>query len=377
MWGESNFGCRATGWFAVAAAIAAAGPAAAFVHIGQGVASKWGDTQVGTGAVVTWAFVLDGTTIDPDFRIDPFGSPDDVGAVGGSNISQLRSLIDTNHGAGEFDAAVQRAFATWSAVADINFVQVVDTGDPVAAPGSVTPNIRIGAFAPLVGHFFERTGAVGFGPPGFIVNPEIDFPESGDILFNLNGTKFGGQQSPFHIAPGTEDVTPVDVFNFGDDLEGLLLHELGHAAMGLNHPPWDGEDPDQRVMYVGDFQNEDAPFCCQSLNRQLHPDDIAGARFVYGLRGDYNDDGVVNASDYALWRESLGQTGAGLTADSDRNEVIDVGDYTAWRANFSAMEVTMQTPAATATAPEPATALLLLAAMWLGSFRQTCQPNPA
>ena len=373
MWGEVNISRRTLLLLAMAPFLSTAPTAYAFVHIGQGVASKWGDTQVGTGAVVTWAFMLDGTTIDPDFRIDPVGSPDDVGAVGGSNITQLRTLIDTNHGAGEFDAAIRRAFATWSAVADINFVEVTDPGDPVAAPGSVTPNIRIGAFAPLADHFFEGTGAVGFGPPGFIVNPELDFPESGDILFNLNGTKFGAQQSPFHIAPGTEDVTPVDVFNFGDDLEGLFLHELGHAAMGLNHPPWDGEDPDQRVMYVGEFGNEQAPFCCQSLNRQLHPDDIAGARFVYGLRGDYNDDGQVDALDYATWRESLGQTGASLPADSNRDEAIDTADYGAWRANFAAVEVTMQTPSSAHAAPEPASLLLMLFAVLAQVLPQACR----
>ena len=343
-----------------------AAPAAAFVHIGNGVASKWGSTTVGEGAVVTWGFVADGTTIDPDFRIDPFGSPDDVGVTGTSNVSQLRTLIDTNHGAGSFDAAIQSAFDTWSQFADINFVQVTDPGDPVAAPGSVTPNIRISAFTPLAGHFFEGTGAVGFGPPGFIVNPELDFPESGDIIFNLDGNKFGGQQTPFHIAPGDEDVTPVDFFNFGDDLEGLFLHEVGHAAIGLAHPPWDGEDPDRRVMYVGDFSNPQAPFCCTAINRELHPDDIAGARFVYGLKGDFNGNGVVDAADYTVYRDSEGMTGDGLAADANRDGIVDTLDFDAWVLNFGAQEVLSQTfvPAAV---PEPATIALLAVAVCLTS----------
>ena len=347
---------------AVALVVAFCSEALAFVHIGQGVASKWGSTTVGEGAVITWGFMPDGTTIDPDFRIDPFGSPDDVGAVGGSNITQLRTLIDTNHGAGSFDAAIQSAFDTWSDIADINFVQVTDPGDPVGQPGSVTPNIRIGAFVPLADHFFEGTGAVGFGPPGFILDPELDFPESGDILFNLNGNKFGGLQTPFHIATGTEDVTPVDFFNFGDDLEGLFLHEVGHAAIGLAHPPWDGEDPDRRVMYVGDFQTPGAPFCCTAMNRELHPDDIAGARFVYGLKGDYNDDGKVDAADYTVWRDTLGQTGPGLAADADRDEDVDADDYDAWVTNFGAEEVLTQTFVG-ASVPEPGGAIILLTAM--------------
>lgn len=302
-----------------------------FDHIGNGIASKWGDTTAGTGAIITWGYMLDGTVVDPSFRIDPYTHPDISGVIGGSNISALRNVIDTNHGAGAFDAAIQRAFDTWSAAANVTFVQVTDSGLPVDSPNAIYPNIRIGAFAPDPDHWFQFAGAIGYGPPGFIT-PENQFPLSGDIFFNLNGL---GIQSPFHIAPGMEDVDSVNVFQYGDDLEGLFLHELGHAAIGLNHPSWDGEDPDRRVMYVGDFQNEDAPFCCTAINRQLHPDDIAGARFVYGVRGDYDRDRVVNAADYVLWRDAHGQTSATLLAmDGNADGTINQADYNAWRANF-------------------------------------------
>ncbi|MEM8781375.1 MAG: matrixin family metalloprotease [Planctomycetota bacterium] len=294
----------ARGWSAMVSilAVSLGGPADGFVTFGNGFASKWGpDPNHGSGAVVTWGFVPDGTTVDPAFRIDPFGSPDDVGTVGTSNVSQLRSLVDGNHGSGAFDAAIRSAFDTWSAAADIQFVQVADPGTPMAQAGSTTPDIRIGAFEPLPGHFFEGTGAVGFGPPG-IVTPANDFPESGDIFFNLNGSIFGGVQTPFHLAPGDEDVTPVDFFNFGDDLEGLFLHEVGHA-IGLAHPPWEGDVPDRRVMYVGDFNDPEAPPCCTAINRLLDPDDIAGAVSIYGppaIIGDFNGSGSVEQGDLNL-----------------------------------------------------------------------------
>ena len=35
------------------------------------------------------------------------------------------------------------------------------------------------------------------------------------------------------------------------------------------------------------------------------------------LDGDYNANGVVDAADYTVWRDSLGQTGMGLAADGD------------------------------------------------------------
>ncbi len=53
------------------------------------------------------------------------------------------------------------------------------------------------------------------------------------------------------------------------------------------------------------------------------------------LLSDYNDNGVVDAPDYVLWRDTLGST-SNLTADGDRNGKIDAGDYDIWRANFAA-----------------------------------------
>jgi hypothetical protein len=52
--------------------------------------------------------------------------------------------------------------------------------------------------------------------------------------------------------------------------------------------------------------------------------------------GDYNHNGVVDAADYVLWRDTLGQTASpvGSGADGNANGTIDVGDYTFWRGHF-------------------------------------------
>jgi hypothetical protein len=52
------------------------------------------------------------------------------------------------------------------------------------------------------------------------------------------------------------------------------------------------------------------------------------------LLGDYNNNGAVDAADYVVWRNSVGQTGSGLAADSDASGTIDAGDYNLWRASF-------------------------------------------
>jgi hypothetical protein len=54
------------------------------------------------------------------------------------------------------------------------------------------------------------------------------------------------------------------------------------------------------------------------------------------LPGDYNPDGTVDAADYTVWRNALGQTGSGLAADGDLSGVVDRGDFIVWKTNFSA-----------------------------------------
>ncbi|MGL4514061.1 MAG: endo-1,4-beta-xylanase [Lacipirellulaceae bacterium] len=52
--------------------------------------------------------------------------------------------------------------------------------------------------------------------------------------------------------------------------------------------------------------------------------------------GDFNRDGAVDAADYTVWRDTLGQTVAapGLAADGDGDGVIGPGDVAAWVANY-------------------------------------------
>lgn len=329
--------------------LAAAASAFAYDTIGNGLASKWGDDPYpGSGAIVTWGYVPDGTP----------ASATAEGVEGTSNLSQIRNLINTNHGAGAFEAAIERAFATWSAVANITFIgPITDPGDPLGATGASTPMIRIGAYT-LNEEFWGVPGAIGIGPPGF--GGHENYPYSGDVIFNLNRT---AQIAPFHIATGTEDVTPVDSYNYGDDLEGLFLHELGHAAIGLNHPRWAGENPDTRVMYVGDWLDENAPYCCQAINHELHPDDIAAAQYVYGIRGDFNRDGFVDAADYTAWRDTQGTAViSGTAADANVDGRVDAADYDVWRLHFGNIRLNgfgEQEPFFAAGVPEPASWMMV------------------
>ena len=45
------------------------------------------------------------------------------------------------------------------------------------------------------------------------------------------------------------------------------------------------------------------------------------------LFGDYNQNGIVDAADYALWRDTLGEMGMDLAADGNENGQVDDGRF--------------------------------------------------
>jgi hypothetical protein len=68
--------------------------------------------------------------------------------------------------------------------------------------------------------------------------------------------------------------------------------------------------------------------------------DFSGPRsvtqvFIPQLPGDYTREGAVDASDYVLWRDTLGSSATFFSgADGDGSGTIDAADYSVWRANF-------------------------------------------
>lgn len=68
--------------------------------------------------------------------------------------------------------------------------------------------------------------------------------------------------------------------------------------------------------------------------------------------GDSNQDGVVNAADYTVWRDSLDST-TNLSADANRDGIVSILDYDVWRANYG-LDVN-----SSIVIPEPSTGWLL------------------
>ncbi|MEX2169901.1 MAG: hypothetical protein WD851_11370 [Pirellulales bacterium] len=89
---------------------------------------------------------------------------------------------------------------------------------------------------------------------------------------------------------------------------------------------------------------------------------IAGNQFVtvantfVPASADYNGNGVVDAADYTVWRDTLGST-TNLDADGNGNNVIDAGDYDEWRQAFGEGA---GSGASDVAVPEPGSLLLVL-----------------
>ena len=65
---------------------------------------------------------------------------------------------------------------------------------------------------------------------------------------------------------------------------------------------------------------------------------------IVPIRADVNGDGVVDAADYTLWRDSAGQSGAGLAADANDDEAVDATDYQVWTLDYGADSLGSQVP---------------------------------
>jgi hypothetical protein len=79
--------------------------------------------------------------------------------------------------------------------------------------------------------------------------------------------------------------------------------------------------------------------------------------------GDFNADGMVDASDYLVWSKSMGQQGHQLAADANGDGAVDEGDYGVWQTNFGRA---VGGGSSNSPVPEtPSAALMLLAASWM------------
>jgi hypothetical protein len=99
---------------------------------------------------------------------------------------------------------------------------------------------------------------------------------------------------------------------------------------------------------------------------------LLGVVNVVPAPGDYDRDGLVGPLDYDHWRAHFGDTVGvpGDDADGNQNSVVDAADYVIWRANLSALPLNSGLEAVGRSVPEPGTATLVVISLGLIALRR-------
>jgi hypothetical protein len=199
-----------------------------------------------------------------------------------------------------------------------------------------------------------------------------------------NGTLVGNVQNGGLVAPGTSLGTLDITGQYTQSVDGELLVELASTASydrleitGVTtldgtldvtllggFTPSSGDTFDI-ITAAGGISGRFASKLLPALNGGLFLDVEYAATTVSlvaaGVLGDYNVNGVVDAADYVVWRETLGQSASVLAADGNGNGTIDAGDYDEWKAHFGQSAGSgAGSIADSAAVPEPKAIMLLL-----------------
>jgi T5SS/PEP-CTERM-associated repeat protein len=196
----------------------------------------------------------------------------------------------------------------------------VDNG----SPDSVAPGFPIGAL---------HVGGGGFHQGSL-----------GHLQVEIGGTTAGTQFDQLLVSGSVTAGGALDV----SFVNGFLPH-LGESFKILDF-----------TSFSGNFAAINLPAIASDLMWSTWRIHIDGTLLVT-VPGDYNGDGTVDAADYTIWHDSLGQMGSGLAADGNGNGVVDQGDYNVWKMHFGGH--IGSGAASNAEVPEPAAWLLLVVGM--------------
>jgi hypothetical protein len=177
-----------------------------------------------------------------------------------------------------------------------------------------------------------------------------DLPAS-DIVVSDNDPSFAGVSIPLQAARNIIDLH----FAFTHDAQGTF---------NLTMSGYDEADQDHSSFWIP--SSDGFPMTTfDNMPSQTDPPAIELAIIhviASTLAGDYNHNGVVDAADYTVWRDSLGRTGSALSADGNGDRIVDLKDYDLWKASFP---TSGSGNASAAPAPEPTTLAIAVLALVL------------
>lgn len=165
-------------------------------------------------------------------------------------------------------------------------------------------------------------------------------------------------------AAGTNDL--LDIHGNLDVADGFTLEVLLDATVSASSLQ-DGDSWDLFNFATSSGSFDPLAFALPTLSGNLVWDTtrllVDGVIEVTlpGLPGDFNDDGLVDAADYTVWRDHLGQSESVLPLGSttDGSGIVDGGDYDTWKNNFGNSSAASLQRASQTNVPEPTTLVLI------------------
>ena len=227
---------------------------------------------------------------------------------------------------------------------------------------------------------------------GFDSNPDTFGALGYDVVtLNITGREVQGKNTP--IEPG--DWHMVGVVYDGGPLgsaeiyvDGVLQELLNDTGVTPADPDFNLDDPDAEPSPYGFFIGRDAGGF--AMDGQIDHVAIFTADEGGSGAGDYDNNGVVGAGDYVLFRNNLGED-SNLLANNEIPGPITSDHYDQWRDNFGSTSGDpispvrgqdiidlwnlakdgLQGAGSTTSIPEPSGILLalLVSIAWLGSLR--------
>ena len=234
---------------------------------------------------------------------------------------------------------------------DLNLIGSTVEGDVHSPAGSNTFVGGLGVvFNGLVsgGGNFPGVGAVTFNggyapgdsPASVELGGDVNFGSGNTLFVELGGTTQGSFDqllvSDEVSLSGSLEITTIDNFppTLGDTFEIIT------ATGGV----------------TGEFDNVTLPGAGYELRYSPTAVTVIATS---GLAGDYNNDGIVDAADYTVWRNALTAGATELLNDSTPG-TVDESDFSYWRAHFGQSLGSGAGADENAAVPEPASALLLM-----------------
>jgi hypothetical protein len=166
------------------------------------------------------------------------------------------------------------------------------------------------------------------------VHSDVDFVNGATNTFQSNGYNLIGTGN----ATG-EFVEPGDQTGVVDPRLGPLADNGGptltHALL-VGSPAIDAGDPAAVAGMNGvpSFDQRGNPFV-RIAGKSIDIGAIESLPTPPALLGDYNHNGIVDAADFTVWRNTLGSSVTVYRgADGDGNGVVDQADCSVWKAHF-------------------------------------------